>query len=173
MDLIEKILTFIARIIGIFMPQEPVIIPKDITIIPPIIQPIEPIEPIKKTYLDEIKNFLKQDTISNMDYGLGEYQCTQFSRDLSRNANEANIPIGGIILGNKPDLSGYSNHALNYIIIDGIFYIINPESDFIIPWSEYIHRNRYKYYKIYPNGELLPTRWIGGLDLTGSTSDLL
>ena len=112
-----------------------------------------------KTKLTETVEFLNNDTVSDKSYGMGSYQCTQFSRDLSAAAKKAGIEIGGIILGNSPNLETLSNHALNYIIIDNIFYIINPESDFITPWDNYLHKNTYKYYKLYPDGTLLPTRW--------------
>lgn len=112
-----------------------------------------------KTGLAAVIEFLFKDTISDKSYGMGPYQCTQFSRDLSAAAKKAGIAIGGIILGNSPNLETYSNHALNYIIIDNVFYIINPDSDFITPWDQYIHKDRYKYYKLYPDGTQLPTTW--------------
>lgn len=149
--------------------------PDTVHILTPLGPTIIKAEEIKEnSILTNIKIFLKKDKTSDMDYGLGPYQCTHFSRDLSSNANKNNIPIGGIILGNDPDLKGYSNHALNYIVIGNIFYIINPDSDFIIPWSEYIHNKAYKYYKLYPDGTQLPSRWSNrGLSNVRPTSDLL
>lgn len=145
---------------------DPEMIDEPVTIIienePEIIKVIKlPME--DKSILTKVIEFLSRDKTSDKTYGMGPYQCTQFSRDLSSAANESGIPIGGIILGNSPNLETKSNHALNYIIIDKIFYIINPDSDFITPWDHYIHKDRYKYFKLYPDGTLLPSIWYDKL----------
>ena len=147
-------------LLNLFKPkvEYPITVSEEPIVINIIRPPVE-----NKTELTKVTDFLSQDTTSDKSYGLGPYQCTQFSRDLSAGAKRSEIGIGGIILGNSPNLETYSNHALNYIIIDDIFYIINAESDFIIPWDDYIHKNRYKYYKLYPDGTLLPTRWTDKL----------
>lgn len=137
---------------------------------PEIIIPIKIIEPelnpeliTEHPLITTLKEFMKRDTTSDKLYSKGYYDCGHFARDLSKNASTENIKIGSIVLHYDAKGKGYNGHIMNYIIVDDIFYIINPESDFIIPWKDYIHNKTWKYYKLYPKGDLAPTRWGGKL----------
>lgn len=149
-------------------------IPKtaDIKDKPVIIMPIQVIEPelnpelvTESPIITTLKEFMERDTTSDKIYSKGYYDCGHFARDLSKNASSVNIKLGSILLHNDAKGQGYGGHAMNYVIVDNMFYIINPESDFIMSWEDYIHRRTWKYYKLYPEGHLIPTKWkrISGL----------
>ena len=132
----------------------------------PVIVPVQIIEPehkpeliIENPIITTLKEFMERDTTSDKLYSKGYYDCGHFARDLSGNATMENIKIGSILLHQDSKGQGYGGHAMNYIIIDNKFYIINPQSDFIEPWEDYIHKRTWKYYKLYPKGDLIPTKW--------------
>ena len=126
----------------------------------------EPIEtPTVPTEIIELIEFLERDTTSDHIYAPKIYDCSYFARDLSKNASKENIEIGSILLHHHPNGRGWG-HAMNYIIVNDIFYIISPESDFICSWDEYKHNKVWDYYRLYPDGTLIPARWkyMGGLN---------
>ncbi|HSQ85313.1 MAG TPA: hypothetical protein VLM43_11375 [Desulfobacterales bacterium] len=118
---------------------------------------VEKQEPIE---LIELKLFLKNDSTDQVRW-TQYFQCGDFSRALIKNASIAGIQIGNIILGHDKHLSGKRNHTMNYIIVNGTIYLIEPQNDQILK----IDQTEYEYYKLYPDGQA-PARWGGNLNAT-------
>lgn len=120
----------------------------------------EPIEiPTVPTEIIELIEFLERDTTSDHIYEPKVYDCSYFARDLSKNASKENIEIGSILLHHHPNGRGWG-HGMNYVIVNDTFYIISPQSDLICPWDEYLHNGVWDYYRLYPDGTLIPSRWL-------------
>ena len=87
--------------------------------------------------MQNLQNFLKQDTTSEISYyldshrGVEYYVCTGYVRDLAKNANEYGIEMGGISLRDTMAVGVGTTyyHAMNYCIIDEKFLIIEPQTD--------------------------------------------
>ena len=152
--------------------EEPIIeeieIAEDVTAWPAIMYPIKTPEP---ALLTKVKDFLFNDRTDEKKYVKGIYTCGHFSRDLAANASKENLDIGVIFLGIDPDLEGYDNHAVNYIMIEDKMYIIRPQKDTIEHWDDCVYQSTYKYYKLYPDGYSAPSRYrrLSGIN---ETSDI-
>ena len=142
---------------------EPEIIDKPVII--PIINETEIIEPLGgKTIYD----FLLMDSTDAHEY-TEHYQCGHFSRDLGKNASEANVEMGCIILSHSENFEGYTNHAMNYVVDnDGEILLISPQSDRISKLKDTL----FSYYILYPDCFDMPSRWKGRRTATGMIKDL-
>ena len=121
------------------------------------------IPPVETEFLD----FLKNDKVDSQTYYPG-YNCGDFAIELSENYyKEFNKPLGGILLSNNRYFSGYNNHAMNYLIVEGTIVLIEPQTDRL----KTLGQVDYEYYILYPDGRNMPNEWDGFLEPDGKTQD--
>ena len=108
----------------------------------------------------ELYDFLEQDTTDQSEW-TPFYNCGFFARDLARNASEHNITIGGLILGNHPRFLGYDNTIVNYMIIEDIFIVIDPQTDQLYGLNHALSHDgmTFEYYRTYTDGTNVPSFW--------------
>ena len=104
---------------------------------------------------EALNTFLLNDSTNNHTYIKGMYDCGYFARDLARNASKLNITLGGVILGYTPTFRDYDNHIANYVYINGSLQFIEPQNDQLMR----LNQTGYDFYKLYPNGKYVPSRW--------------
>lgn len=116
------------------------------------------------TTAQELQDFLEQDKTDEREYDYVFYTCGHFSRDLAKNASQYNITMGGLIIGNHPRFKGYGNTILNYIMIEDIFVVVDPQTDQLYSLRSNSLRghdgNLYKYYRTYTDGTNVPSYWL-------------
>lgn len=102
----------------------------------------------------ELNNFLAWDNTDAIEY-TDNFRCGDFSRQLARNATKYGITLGGAILSPGPSFWDDDNHIVNYVYVNGELVFIEPQTDICsgIRWTGY------SYYKLYPNGQYVPSRW--------------
>jgi len=122
-------------------------------------------QPQYSAEMQNLINFLKSDQTSNIEYyddshrGIDYYVCAGFVRSLAKNATEQGIPMGGISLRNTPTVGAGTRHyhAMNYVIIDNQFLIIEPQSDktFTIEKVKFHHEGVYRYITIFQDAKMM------------------
>ena len=83
------------------------------------------------------------------------YTSGHFARDLARNASKYDLEIGSVILGNNLRFRGYNNYIINYVIINDILVVIDPDTDGLLLLDD----APYKYFRLYPDGTQVPSFW--------------
>jgi len=130
--------------------------------------PQEHIQQPQTLYSAEMQNlitFLKSDQTSNIEYyddprrGIEYYVCAGFARSLAENATAKGIPMGGISLRNTPTVGPATEyyHAMNYVIVDNQFLIIEPQFDTIFTLEEIktYKKGAYRYITIFQNAQMI------------------
>lgn len=115
--------------------------------------------------MDKLVNFLKEDKTDWMMYdqdpqrGISYFVCSGFTRTLAKNAKEYDIYMGGISLRNTPTVGVATKHyhAMNYVIINNQFMIIEPQTDqiFNLKTIKSHHGGVYKYITIYQDAQMM------------------
>jgi len=92
---------------------------------PPVESPIQ---------LQQIKDFLAQSKINENIYITGKYMCGNFTADLVKEAEKANLPIGSASLSfNDEEASG---HRVAWVVMDGQIYYLEPQTDTVYTRDE-------------------------------------
>lgn len=93
--------------------------------------------------LDALIQFLDDDLTDEITYhydpnrGMDHFVCTGFTRALAENASKHNITLGAIGVRDYLNIKASRyRHAMNYVIADGKFYIIEPQDDWIYELSD-------------------------------------
>ena len=115
--------------------------------------------------MQNLIDFLEIDQTSDVEYyddphqGIDYYVCAGFVRSLAKNATEAGIPMGGISLRNTPGVGPATKHyhAMNYVIIDNRFIIIEPQGDkiFTLETIKLHHDSVYRYITIFQDSQMM------------------
>lgn len=114
--------------------------------------------------LDNLIQFLEEDKTDEIAYyndpkrGRDYFVCCGFARELAKNASEYNITMGGVSLRDHEHVrAAKSYHAMNYVIIDNEFIIIEPQSDSIhyLDTIYYHWGNNYRYITIHPEVQIM------------------
>ena len=116
----------------------------------------------------KIQLFLNEDKTNEVAFSRGsgkiEYTCGFYARQLSKNAIAYNLTIGSALLSNHPTMQGYENnknHGLNYFMIDGEYYFIEPQTDKIFDLNEVYNGIGYRYVRFWSDGTMMPSHWRG------------
>lgn len=120
---------------------------------------------VEPTELDKLLQFLEEDKTDEVIYhkdpqmGMDYYVCTGFTRTLAENASKYNITMGAITLRETPTVGTCTKyyHAMNYVIIDDSFIIIEPQLDevFYLDLIGYHNGGVYRYITIYENAQMM------------------
>jgi type II secretory pathway pseudopilin PulG len=95
---------------------------------------------------EALREWLENDHIDSNEYDYDNYNCENFARDLSSNANKDGYFIGllevVLLHENNPYIPDswepeYDYHAKNFVIIGNVIYEIEPQSDEIVVLSDY------------------------------------
>lgn len=98
--------------------------------------------------------FLEEDTTDENEW-TQYYTSGHYARDLAKNASLHNISIGSAILGMNQRFRGYENHIVNYMIIEDVLIVIDPDNDRLL----FMDQTPYKYFRLYPDGTQVPSYW--------------
>ena len=113
--------------------------------------------------MNQLINFLEEDTTDHTIFdndphkGISYFVCTGYARTLAKNASEYNITMGVVGIRDHEHIKASKyRHAMNYVIIDNQFMIIEPQDDWIYKLDEmrYTEHNG-RYITIYPNAEIM------------------
>ena len=105
------------------------------------------------------KQWSRNDTTKKQEYTVS-YYCWHFTQDYAKNASLAGWDVGVLGLGQNQGMTGYQNHVMNYIIIDGNLVIIEPQTGHM--WTTGMLRGDstgWYYYKMYQNYTDVPNRY--------------
>ena len=98
-----------------------------------------------------------------MNYVLDEHRgkdyfvCCGFTREFGERANDVGWKVGGISLRDHEHVAAHKcYHAMNYIVIDNKFIIIEPQTDQISYLNEvYMGQCKYRYITIFPDAQMM------------------
>lgn len=112
---------------------------------------------------DKLIQFLEEDKTDEIVHyndpkrGKDYFVCTGYTRALAKNASGYNITMGAIGIRDHEHIkTSKFRHAMNYVIIDDKFLIIEPQDDWVYNLNEmqYMEGNG-RYITIYPNVEIM------------------
>lgn len=114
--------------------------------------------------LDNLIQFLEEDKTDEIIYnadshrGIDYFVCCGYSRQLAKNASEYNITMGGISLRDHEHVQATKYyHAMNYVIVDNSFVIIEPQEDSIhyLDTIYYHWGCNFRYITVFPNANMM------------------
>jgi hypothetical protein len=123
-------------------------------------------EPQHSPEMQQLIDFLKVDNVNEESFyqdphrGVDYYACSDFSRDLAKNAKEYNIDMGAILIRDTMaiGIGTRYNHSMNYCIINKKFILVEPQTDEIFTLED-IRQSPdfevYKYISIYQNAQMI------------------